>query len=180
MEIEVSMPLGIVVERRLVDHPWADYSWRPVAVVPGVAEVSGWQEVMRGESWTRFLCASLPLKLHRKETEAYRVNLSAERPAVYVVLAPVEEADDPAEISASLATVSPYEAQDYLDSGEVIVEPVSMPEEVAAWVSEFVEEHHKDEPFKKRKRRDHDEEEEMFGKRLHPVERRFYKGRKLN
>ena len=48
-------------------------------------------------------------------------------------------------------TASPYEAQDYLDSGEEIVEAVPAPEGLVAWISAFIQAHHVDEPFKKRK-----------------------------
>jgi hypothetical protein len=180
MEKEVSMSVGIVIERRSVDHPWADHSWRPVAVVPGVDGVEQWRELVRGEDWVRYLCASLPVTLHRKETEGYRLNLSGEQPAIFVVLSPSEDESDAHEVSASHATASPYEAQDYLDCGELIVEPVPMPPALIAWITDFVEEHHKDEPFKKRKRKNHVEDQPIFGKRLHPIEQRFYRGKKLH
>src|SRR5260221_13042648 len=32
-----AMPVGIVVERRLLDNPWQAEAWLPVAVVPGTA-----------------------------------------------------------------------------------------------------------------------------------------------
>jgi hypothetical protein len=51
-----------------------------------------------------------------------------------------------------LATASPYQAQDYADSGEELVEKVPMPEGVVAWVRDFVEKHHEEEEFVKRRR----------------------------
>ena len=51
-----------------------------------------------------------------------------------------------------LVTASPYEAQDYADSGEEIVEKVPMPPGLVAWVRDFVERHHVEEEFVKRKR----------------------------
>ena len=35
MEKQESMPLGVVVEWRRIDHPWKDHDWRPVAVIAG-------------------------------------------------------------------------------------------------------------------------------------------------
>src|SRR5260221_2155626 len=32
-----AMPVGIVVERRLLDNPWQAEAWLPIAVVPGTA-----------------------------------------------------------------------------------------------------------------------------------------------
>jgi hypothetical protein len=180
MDKEVTMPVGIVIERREVDNPWIDYSWRPVAVVPGVTEVPDWRELERGEGWTRFLCASLPVTLHRKETEGYQANLADGAPVIYIVLRESEDDEDSREIFAVSATASPYDAQDFLDSGEDIVEAVAMPPEMAAWLSDFVAEHHVGVAFKKRKRVEHREEEQRFGKRLHPIEQRFYDRGKLN
>ena len=51
-----------------------------------------------------------------------------------------------------MVTASPYEAQDYTDSGEELVERVPMPEGVQAWVWEFIERFHVEETFIKRKR----------------------------
>ncbi len=51
-----------------------------------------------------------------------------------------------------LATASPYEAQDYADTGEELVEKVPMPAGLVAWIRDFVELHHEDEVFIKRRR----------------------------
>ncbi len=32
-----SMRVGIVVERREIESCWADFTWEPVAVIPGAA-----------------------------------------------------------------------------------------------------------------------------------------------
>jgi hypothetical protein len=49
-------------------------------------------------------------------------------------------------------TASPFEAQDYCDTGEELVEKVPMPHGLVAWIREFVKRHHEEEVFKKRKR----------------------------
>ena len=71
------------------------------------------------------------------------------------------ESEHPFEVH--LVTASPYEAADYLDSGEQIVEPVRMPEPVLALISEFIDEHHFEEKFKKRKRSEVKLQEHKFG-----------------
>ena len=64
-----------------------------------------------------------------------------------------ESADADAEpLDVILVAASPYEAQDYTDSGEEIVEKVAMPEGLLAWVQDFVATFHEDEVFIKRKR----------------------------
>ena len=141
------MPLGVVVERREIDNRWQRYAWKPVAVIPGAPPVEAWRELIRGERFVRWHAATLALELHRKETEGYRYNLSARVPAVYVVLRPQD--DSPHEVAPFLVTASPYEAECFADD---LVEAVPMPDGLIAWVQEFVDRHHVDEPFRKRKR----------------------------
>ncbi len=164
-----SLPVGIVVERRESDHPWQDYTWRAVAVIPGAAELDprgAWKELERGEGYLRFHAGTLPIELFRKETEAYRVNLTQEPPRIFIVLRRTSEPEEAEqELYPILATASPYEAQDYLDSGEEIVEGVSMPDALIAFVSQFVGEFHEDEPFYKRKRKRYDPNKVGFGRR---------------
>ena len=161
---EVSLPLGIIVERRVSNHPWADWIWKPVAVFMNGAADAHWVELHAGDGWTRFHAATLPLTLHRKETEALRLNLMLDQPELYVVL---QENDDPESafpLDAHLVTASSYEAQDHMDAGDDIVEKVEMPEEVAAFIQAFVEEHHVEEEFIKRRRDRLKIEEHKFGK----------------
>lgn len=152
MERSIVMPLGVVVERQQIDHPWQKWRWMPVAVIPAAPPVQEWKEIARGERFVRWHAATLEFELHRKETEAYKVNLSNHPPVVYVVLRTDGSGTTGHDIRPFLVTASPYEAQDYLDSGEDIVEGVPMPEGLVAWVQMFVDRHHVDEPFKKRKR----------------------------
>lgn len=148
------MPLGVVVERREIDHPWQQHSWRAVAVIPGAPAIGAWRELARAERFVRWHAATLPLELHRTETEAYRVNLAGKTPAIYVVLRQVEPSERTAgnAIAPFLVTASPYEAEGYLE-GEDVVEAAPMTEALIAWVDAFVRRHHVDEPFVKRKRK---------------------------
>ncbi len=93
--------------------------------------------------------ATVNLELHRTDTDAYLSGLSARDPAIYVVMRPGLD-DQP--LGVVLATASPYEAQDYADTGEELVEKVSMPEGLIAFIRDFVEKHHEDEVFVKRRR----------------------------
>jgi hypothetical protein len=163
-----SIPLGVVVERRRIDHPWQDHEWRPVAVIPGAPEAENpdeWKELARGDGWVRYLAGSLPLELHRKETEAYKVNLSNDPPVIYVVLSETDAPDAAHEVEPSLVTASPYDAQDYEDAGEELLDGVPMPDPLIAWIADFIERHHVDEPFHKRKRKRYDPNDVGFGPR---------------
>ena len=151
MPHSVSLPVGVVVARQDIDSPWQDHEWRPVAVFAGAPPVAEWKELRRGEGWVQFHAATLPLELFRKDTEAYKFNLEGAEPVLYVVLAEDDDEEAPYPYAVQLVTASPYEAQDYLDSGEAIVEPIEMPEALLAWVSDFVETHHQEEAFYKRR-----------------------------
>lgn len=155
MERTRSIAVGVVVERRDVENRWIDHVWRVVAVLPGAPETDMWRETSRGPDWVQYHIGTLPLEIHRKETDAYRSNLAEETPVVFVVLREAEDDDEPP-LELFLISASPYEAQDYLDSGEDIVESVPMPKDVMAWLQDFVDIHHVDEPFVKRKRKRND------------------------
>jgi hypothetical protein len=163
-----SLPLGIVLERRRVDNPWQDFEWRPVAVIPGAParDPEGeWRQLGKGKDWIHYHSGTLPLELFRRETEGYKFNLTHEPPRLYVVLRDGEDAACAHDVLPFLVTACPYEAQDYLDSGEEIVEAVVMPADVVAFVQAYIDRHHVDEPFKKRKRKRHDPEEVGFSRR---------------
>lgn len=145
-----SMTLGVVLRRLPGVTRWASYSWKAVAVLPG-AGIAHWQELRREGEAIEYHAATLSLDLHGAETEAYLHGLSAEVPSIYVVMRESEN-EDAEPLDVLLVTASPYEAQDYTDSGEEIVEKVPMPEGLMAWVQDFVTAFHQDEVFVKRKR----------------------------
>lgn len=163
MQKDDSLKLGIILERRDSDHPWLDHEWVFVGVIPGAADVEGMRVIREAPGVIQYHAATLELGLHRAEAEAYQYNLTSPEPSVFVVLREDEEDDGSVPIVAELVTVSPYEAQDYLDSSEELVERILMPENIRAWVSEFVEAHYTEEPFKKRRRDNLRPEEYKFG-----------------
>lgn len=147
--VHIDIPLGVVVRKVPGVTRWAKWNWRAVAVLPG-AGPADWVELRREGDAVEYHAATLPLTLWAVETEAYLTNLSDKIPAIYVVLRDDSETDTP--LDAVLVTASPYEGQDYADSGEEIVEKVPMSEGLIALVRDFVLEHHQDEEFIKRKR----------------------------
>ena len=161
---EVTLPVGIVVERRPSAHPWADEVWSPVDVLPN-APPARWLEVARqsrdGGEVVRYHAATLPLTLHRRETEALVENLALPVPVVFAVLEP-GEGDWPWE--PHVVTASPFEAQDHDDAGDAVLAKIPMPEALLALVQAFVAEHHREAPFHKRKRDRVRVEDEKFGK----------------
>lgn len=151
METHASIPLGIVIRKAPGVTRWARWTWKAVAVLPGAAPAQ-WQELRRDGDVCEYHAATVPLDLYHTDTEAYLTGLSVRIPAIFVVMRASTDANAAQDIDVLLATASPYEAQDYADTGEEIVEQVPMPEGLVAWVRDFVEAHHQDEKFIKRKR----------------------------
>lgn len=152
MEKTAEMPVGVVLRKSRGVTRWAPWIWRAVAVLPG-AGPAAWRVLREQADVVEYHAATVTLELHRAETEAYRAALASEPPSLWVILRPSEVMEaDAAEVMVHSLTASPYDAQDYLDSGEEIVEAVPMPEGLAAWVRDFVERHHVDEAFYKRRR----------------------------
>lgn len=175
-----TLPLGVVLERRRLDSPWQDYAWKPVAVIPGAGACDPrgeWLVLTAGEDWAHFHAGTLPLELFRKETEGYKVNLSQLPPRLFVVLRSGEDMDCDHDVAPFLVTACPYEAQDYLDSGEETVEVVAMPDGVIAFVQAYIDTHHVDEPFHKRKRKRYEGGDDSFGRRSPPDPGRRGNGR---
>ncbi|KMW56533.1 Molybdopterin-guanine dinucleotide biosynthesis protein MobA [Candidatus Rhodobacter oscarellae] len=143
------MPLGIVLRRAPGVTRWQRYSWTASAVLPG-AGPADWRELRREGEAVEYHAATPVLELHGAETEAYLHGLHSETPSIYVILRDGAEGDCPLEVVT--VTASPYEAQDYTDSGEEIVEKIPMPPGLRAWIWDFVEAFHQDEAFVKRKR----------------------------
>lgn len=147
----ISMPVGVVVRRTPGVTRWARWSWRAVAILPG-AGPADWRELRRDGDAVEYHAGTLDLELWRTDTEAYLVALSNQPPSIYVVLRPTEDRGASHDMDLVAVTASPYEAQDFCDTGEEIVEPVPMPDGLAAWIRAFTDRHHVDEDFVKRRR----------------------------
>jgi hypothetical protein len=145
-----SMPLGVIIRRQPGRTRWASWAWQAVAVLPHAGQAN-WDVISDSSDATEYHASSPLLELHGADTEAYLHGLTAAEPAIYVVLR--QELDnDQRPLEVLLVTASPYEAQDYTDSGEELVEKVAMPSAVTGWIEAFVGIHHEHEAFKKRRR----------------------------
>lgn len=150
-----SLRVGVVIERRQTANRWQDHVWRAVAVIPGAPDIASPCLLLRNaDGAAQYHAATLDIELFSGETEGYRTNLSQDQPVVYAIMTAGEDGPE-AMPMPSHVTVCPYEAQDYLDGSDVVVEPVPMPEVVLAWVQRYVERYHVDQPFEKRRRRPH-------------------------
>jgi hypothetical protein len=157
MAADVKLSLGVIVERRDSEHPWQSHGWRPVAVIAEPPPGAPWRELRQGPGWIHYHAATLDLELFRSETEGYRTNLSQDVPRVFVALRPGEGPEEH-DVEPFLVTACPFEAMGYSESGDEIVEGVAMPSAVIARVQAFVDAHHVEVPFKKRKNKRHRDE----------------------
>lgn len=147
--IHIQMPLGVVIRKTPGVTRWVKWNWTAVGVLPG-AGPADWAELRREGEAVEYHAATLPLTLWAAETEAYMANLTDQIPSIYVVLR--DEGDRDAPLDVVLVTASPFEAQDYADTGEEIVEKVPMTEGLVAWVRDFTAQYHEEEVFVKRQR----------------------------
>jgi len=162
VEAEINMPVGVLIERRKSNHPWADFVWKGIGVVPNASPTDGWQTAVQGGDVTQFLYSPVRLGLHRRMGEAYDANVETGTPALWILL---DEADtDPVPFQVRGVTADPYEAQGRLDSAEGLVERVEMPREILTWAVAFLKQMPDPEAFKKRKRVPNKLEEQKFGK----------------
>lgn len=145
-----TMTVGVVIERRTIDNRWASEVWSPAVVLPDAPAVAPWTPLGGEPGRQRFYLGPAEIELHSVDTERYRDNLASGRPAVWVVLRPTGVPEPPYELL--MATVDPAEGEAATEAGTDIVEPVAMPADVAARVAAFVETHHVEREFFKRKR----------------------------
>ena len=145
----VSIPIGVVVERRKAKSPWAEYVWRPVAVLPGAPAAAPWTVLDADAERTHFYGGPATVDLYRPDTAGYRDNLATGEPLLWVVLRPTGS-EPPYDIGA--VTAEPGEGEAFTEGATNLVETVPMPETVRAALVDFVSQHHVEHPFVKRKR----------------------------
>jgi hypothetical protein len=145
----MSIPVGVVVERRKAKSPWIDHVWRPLAVLDGVPEAAPWTRLSEEGEAASFFIGAAAIELYRSETAHYRDNLASGTPQIWVVLRP-SDGEHPYELF--MVTADPAEGEGYTETGTDLVDPVPMPEAIQAAIADFVTEHHVERPFFKRKR----------------------------
>lgn len=151
----LSIPVGIVVERRRADSPWVDFVWRGVAVLPDEPETKPWTVLREQDGTTLFYAGSAAVDLYPSETARYRDNLASGTPSIWTILSPAEGAWP---YAVAAATADPAEGEAFTEAGANLVEAVPMPEVLRAAIENFVAEHHVEQEFVKRKRRRPDPE----------------------
>lgn len=142
------MTVGIVALKRKLSNPWVDFEWVPEAVLPGLPAVEPGTRIAAEATAERWYLGPAELIFHSGETAHYRDNLVSGRPAVWVALR--ENAEGGWYVAG--ATVDPYEGEAFVDAVDDKVEALPMPSEIAVELQAFVDTHHVEQAFFKRKR----------------------------
>jgi hypothetical protein len=146
----VSIPVGVVVERRRARSAWAEFLWRPISVLVGKPSAEPWTVLDAQAEGMMFYAGEAGIELHRTESAFYRDNLASGAPRLWVVLSPT--ASDPPYQLLSV-TADPAEGEGFTQAGNNLVEAVPMPHDVVAIVDQFIAAHHVEQPFIKRRRK---------------------------
>ncbi|MBS3647642.1 DUF3305 domain-containing protein [Pseudaminobacter sp. 19-2017] len=147
--IRETVEVGVVVERRALKNPWVDHAWVPVAVLVGVPAAAPWTALHETTEVTRYYAGKVELEFFGTDTTMYRENLRSQQPSLWVSL---RHTDAPPGVVLHLVTADPSDAESLTETGTDIIEAVSMPVEVQQRLAAFVEAHHVERPFVKRKR----------------------------
>ena len=134
------------MQRKPSKSRWADSIWEPWGVLPGYAE--GAPRLLReSEGSVQWLHPGFKLVIHRDEAEGYYLNVSSDRPSVFVLWRIEGEQALPLDVTASSE-----EAGRWLDGGHS-VDRVPMPPEIFAWVGAWVEGNYRPQPMQRIKPR---------------------------
>lgn len=145
----VSLAVGVVIERRKAKSPWAEFIWRPVAVLPGVPDAAPWTALDGDGERTNFYGGDAAIDLYRSDASGYRDNLATGAPLLWVALRPTDR-EPPYTIAA--VTAEPSEGEAYSESADSLVDTVPMPQPIRAVIAEFVAENYVEHTFVKRQR----------------------------
>jgi hypothetical protein len=142
--------VGVIVEKCKLEAHWADYTWRPAAILPAVPATAPWTRLFRDECKELIYAGSFLVSLHSGATRYYRDNLTSERPSLWIGLQCIT-GDDHRIYSV---TADPYEGEALTEWTSLTVEALPMPSEIQRRVARFFERFHEEHSFVKRRRDD--------------------------
>lgn len=138
-----SVRLGIVGQSRPPVTQWSGRVVRPVSATVDVPPLEAGTVMADHDGLQTVYLGDHALVLHSGETRHYIDNLTAKQPSVWIA---VDEG------RVSVVTADPYEGEALASDPERLVEAVPMPGKLAARLDAFIEAHHVEEVFHKRKR----------------------------
>jgi hypothetical protein len=143
------LAVGVVVERRSATSAWADFVWRPSALLAGEPDAAPWTLLEAQADRTTFYAGAGEIALYRSDAAYYRDNLATGEPLVWAVLRPTG-GEPPFTVVA--VTADPSEGEAFATIGTDLVEALPMPAPIRDAIAAFVAEHHVEHAFAKRKR----------------------------
>jgi hypothetical protein len=147
--VEDHLTIGLVVERRAASGEWGQVAWAPVTVFVQAPDVAAWTPLGSTASATRFYAGQATVSLYSTETANYIDNLATGEPKLWVVL---RAAGDTPPIDVVAVTADPSEGEAFTEPGIDNVNVIDMPPEMAAHIAQFIQAHHVEHVFEKRKR----------------------------
>ncbi len=141
-----SMPIAVIMQRRSLQHRWADEAWEAVGVVPDRGELPRLRVLSASPERDYYLVSGLELELYTDENDGYYENCMAPESKVFVLWRMEEGKAIPVR-----ASVSYLEGTRMFDSGEQ-ADGVAMPAEIYAWVAGYLREHYQPKAGKRRGR----------------------------
>jgi hypothetical protein len=166
-ELVRRIAVGVVVERRKATSQWADFLWRPVAVLAGSPDTVAWTPLGEKADTITYYAGAAEIALHKSEAENYRRNLISGAPAIWVTIHAT--GGEPPYVIGGV-TADPAEGEGWTEPGQAIVEAVAMPESVREEIAAFIAQYPAHPGFVKRQRDRADPEDlarqaRQFGKR---------------
>ena len=141
--------VGVIVERRKAESPWANFLYRPVSVLEGVPAASPWTQIDAAGDLTTYYAGDAVIELYRTETANYRDNLASGAARLWVILRPGAGETG---LDLLCVTADPAEGEALTGAGNDLVESVPMPASIRQIVEDFIAEHHVEQAFFKRER----------------------------
>lgn len=135
-----SMRIAVIMQRRAVQHRWADEAWAAVGVVPDRGELPRLQVLSESPERDYYMVSGLELELWTDENDGYYENCMAPESKIFVLWRMEEGRAIPVRASASYV-----EGTRMFDSGEQ-ADGVTMPAEIYAWVAGYLREHYQPKP----------------------------------
>jgi hypothetical protein len=135
-----SMPIAVLMQRRTVQHRWADEAWEAVGVVPDRGDLPPVQVLSQSAERDYYLVSGLELELYPDENEGYYENCVAPESKVFVLWRMENGRAMPVR-----ASVSYVEGTRMFDSGEN-ADGVTMSAEIYAWLAGYLRAHYQPKP----------------------------------
>jgi hypothetical protein len=124
------------MQRRALQHRWADESWAAVGVVPDRGGLPPLHMLSTQPDRDYYLVSGLELELFTDENEGYYENCMAPESKIFVLWRMEDGRAMPVR-----ASVSYVEGTRMFDSGEN-ADGVMMPAEIHAWLSAYLAQHY--------------------------------------